>query len=338
MKSTFHNADVLLTLFTVLALAIFLAGCNYTHSQSYESGSSSTDLSVSNETEFKQSSPLSSKRFRESSEFKWTSPPSSTGYNGTQNAQELMKVFDDDYNSGHLKTEVSAFRKVAGIKIESYRSKLTMLEIDARYPRAEWLQMLLDRGITINNFNDYTKYLLKRHTFALLKDNPKLRQFEIFDLPPTSDWETHKEAYINKLVTDHAKNIWNPMKEIEHSKKEVERAKAQIEHSKQQLERALKEVHSQQLEHVKEEVERAIERSKEEVERAKAQIEHSKRQLEHTHKEVNSQHFEYVKKEVEHAIERSQKEIERAIDQIESAQKTLERTKKSASPPNGSDR
>ena len=278
MKSTFHSVDVLfrLPLFTVLGLAIFLGGCNYTYSQSYEIGSSSTELNAS--SEFKRTSPLNSKRLRESSEFKWTSPPSSKKYNGPQNAPELMKVFDGDYNSGHLKTEVSAFRKVAGVKIANYSSKLTMREIDARYPRAEWLQMLLDRGITIKNFNDYSKYLLKRHTLALLEDNPKLRQSEILDIPPTNDWETYKEAYIDKLVNDHAKT-WETVKQIERSKKEVERAKTQIERSIEQLERVQKEMNSRQLEH-----------AKKEAERAKAQIERAQKTLERTKKSASPPH------------------------------------------------
>ncbi len=121
-------------------------------------------------------------------------------YTGSQNAQELMKELDADYNTGHAKTEVSLSRKGNGTEIESYSSNLTISKIDARYPRAEWLQMLLERGIIIGNFYEYASTLLHRHALALLEDNPNLWQSGVFDIPPTDDWETYKAAYIDKLV------------------------------------------------------------------------------------------------------------------------------------------
>ena len=166
-----------------------------------------------------------------------------------------MKAFDASYDRGRSKIEVSVFRKVAGIKITDYSSKLTMSEVDARYPRAEWLQVLLDRGVTIERFNEYAHYMLKRHTLAFLEDNPKLRESEILDLPPTDDWETYKEAYINKLAKDNIRNR-KTAEQIERSKKEIERVKAEIERS----------------------TKAQIERSKKEVERAKVQLERSKEQ------------------------------------------------------------
>ena len=188
MKNTFHSVDTLsrLPLFTVLGLAIFLAGCTSSYTHTSEMGSSSMVL-------------------REDIKLEWTTLDGFKQYTGPQNARELMKALDEDYSRGHSKTEVSVFRKVAGIKITSYSSKLTLSEIDTRYPRAKWLQMLLDRGITIGNTHDYSRYLSKRHTLALLEDNPNLRQSEVLSIPPTDDWETYKEAYIDKLVTDYIK-------------------------------------------------------------------------------------------------------------------------------------
>lgn len=121
-------------------------------------------------------------------------------YIGSQNAQELMKELDADYNRGHAKTEVSLSRKGNGTEIESYSSNLTISKIDARYPRAEWLQLLLERGIIIGNFYEYASTLLHRHALALLEDNPNLWQSGVFDIPPTDEWETYKAAYIDKLV------------------------------------------------------------------------------------------------------------------------------------------
>ena len=193
MESTFCSVDGLFTipLLTVLGLAIFLAGCStnysYTHTQGYSSEISTSDLQL-----------------REHVKFHWVSLSTPGKYTGSQEAQDLMKALDAGYNSGHSKSDVSVSHTVDNEKI-SYSSDLTEREIDARYPRAEWLQMLLDRGIIVENFGDYSRYLLKRHTLALLEDNPNLWQSELFDIPPTDNWETYKAAYINKLIKDHTK-------------------------------------------------------------------------------------------------------------------------------------
>ncbi|MDE0011315.1 MAG: hypothetical protein OXU36_09205 [Candidatus Poribacteria bacterium] len=261
MRSIFRNTS--LSLFTVLGLAFFFSGCStYSFTHSSQTGSSNMML-------------------RESAKFEWGGHHFNKPYNGPQNAQELMKAFDTIYNSGYSKTEASVFRKVAGKEITSHSSELTVSEIDARYPRAAWLQMLLDRGITIENFHEYSNYLLKRHTLVLLEDHPDLRQSGILDIPTTEDWETYKEAYINKLVKDHTK-IRKTTAQIERSKKEIELTKARIKHNKEQIERA-------------------IEQSKAEIERAKAQLEHSKVQLEHAQKAMNSQQLEQIRKQLEHA-------------------------------------
>jgi len=186
-------------------------------------------------------------------EFNEKAPPSDKKYTGPQNAQELMKALDADYNKGHAKTEVSVSRKGNGIETESYSSNLTISEIDARYPRVEWLQLLLDRGIIIGNFYEYASTLSHRHALALLEDNPNLWQSGVLDIPPTDDWETYKAAYIDKLVEIEGTKA-KIEGTIEHSKEQVEHAKVQIEHSKKNLEHARKQIVSAQaaLEHLKE--------------------------------------------------------------------------------------
>ena len=215
MRSTFHNIG--LPLFTVLGLAIFWGGCTYSFTHSSEMGSSDMML-------------------REFAQFEWGGLHVNKQYNGPQNAQELMKAFETNYNNGYSKTEVSVFRKVADKEITSYSSKLTVSDIDARYPRAAWLQMLLDKGITIENFHDYSKYLLKRHTLILLEDNPNLQQRRILDIPSTDDWETYKAAYINKLVKDSDEKQKKKRKAAER----IERTKAHIEHDKVKIGHARK--------------------------------------------------------------------------------------------------
>ena len=252
MKSIFHGkkAFVRLTLFVTLGLAVFWGVFTYLSAHSHEIGSSNMQL-------------------REHTEFDSKAPPGYKKYTGPQNAQELMKALDADYNKSLAKTRVSVSGKftakttragkVTGPKTTTYSSDLTISQIDARYPRAEWLQLLLDKGITIDDSLEYASLLSKRYTLALLEDNPDLQQWGFLGIPPTDDWETYKVAYINKLVNDHTK-IQEAAEQIERGKKAVERAKAQIEQSK-------------------ENAKLAIERSKEAIERAKAQLERAKKEL-----------------------------------------------------------
>ena len=190
-------------------------------------------------------------------------------YDGPQTVQALMNAFDATYNQRYSKATVMALCKDGVV----YSSELAISgEIDARYSRVKWLQMLLQRGITIENFDDYRIYLSKRHTLAFLEDNPNLRKSKISDILPTDDWEAHKAAYIDKLVT----------KQIEDRKKQVERAKKRIERAKERIGRAKKQSDSQQLEHVRKQFEDAkkqledarkhIERLQEALERAKKPI------------------------------------------------------------------
>ena len=286
MKSIFHERETLVRfpLFAALGLAIFWGAFTYLSAHGHDIGSSNMQL-------------------REYIELDAKAPFVYRTYTGPQNVQELMKALDVDYNKSRAKTRVSVsgkfttkttrVDKVTDPKTTTYSSDLTIREIDARYPRAEWLQLLLDKGITIEDSLEYASLLSKRYTLALLEDNPDLRQSGFLDLPPTDNWETYKAAYIDKLVHDHTK-IHGAAEQIELGKKAVERAKAQIEQSKEQAKRA-------------------IARSKVQLERVKVQLEHAK-------KELTSQQIEQVQKQLEHAKE----QLERAKKQIEHVQETLE--------------
>ncbi len=285
MKSIFHGRKALarLSLFATLGLAIFWGVSIYLSAYGHEVGSPNMQL-------------------REHIELDSEAPFVYKKYTGPQNAQELMKALDADYNKSLAKTSVSvsgkftakttSAGKVTGAKTTTYSSDLTLSEIDARYPRAEWLQLLLDKGITIDDSFKYASMLSKRYTLALLEDNPDLQQSGFLGIPPTDDWETYKAAYIDKLVNDHAK-IQEATEQIARGKKAVERAKAQIEQNEEHAKLA--------IERSKEAVERAktqIQHSKEQIERAMAQLERSMEQLKSAQKALNSQQLLHIKKQV----------------------------------------
>lgn len=178
---------------------IFMEGYSYTYTRTQETQRFGIFGSKTSKSEI---------QFREYIGFASDVPASTRQYTGPQNAQELVNALDADYNGGRPKTEVSILHKV-GRRKKTYSSNLTEAEIDARYPRAEWLQMLLDRGITIENFGAYSHALLQRHTLIFLEDTPNLRQLKILDIPPTDDLETYKAAYLDMLFQRYTKNQKN---------------------------------------------------------------------------------------------------------------------------------
>ena len=269
MKRIFHRADALLRLAFLVALGFaIVSGGAYLYAHGVKIIISPLEIISPN--------------MRFHLKIDWKTPLVIEKYTGPQNAQELMKTLDADYNKGHGKTEVSLSRKDNGTETESYSSNLTISEIDARYPRAEWLQLLLEKGIIIGNLYEYASTLSHRHALAFLEDNPNLWESGVLDTPPTDDWETYKAAYIDMLV------------EIEGTKAAVERRKPEIERTKA-------------------EVERTIERIKAQVEHAKMQIEHSQKDVERAQKKLNSQQLEHVRKQLEHA----RKQIVRAQEALE---------------------
>ena len=286
MKRIFHGRETLarLSLFATLGLAIFWGVFTYLSAHGHEIGSSHTSL-------------------REHIELDSKAPFVYKTYTGPQNVQELMKTLDADYNQSLAKTSVSvsgkftakttSTGKVTGPKTTTYSSDLTLSEIDARYPRAEWLQLLLDKGITIDDSFKYASLLSKRYTLAFLEDNPDLQQSGFLGIPPTDDWETYKAAYIDKLVNNYTK-IQASAEQIEHGKKVVERAKVQIQQNEEHTKLA--------IERSKEAVERAktqIQHSKEQIELAMARLERSMKQLKSAQKALNSQQLLHIKKQIE---------------------------------------
>ena len=164
-------------------------------------------------------------------------------YDGPQTVKGLMNAFDAAYNQKFSKAKVVALWD--GVV---YSSELAVRgEIDARHSRVEWLQMLLQRGVTIADFDDYRIYLSKRHTLAFLEDNPDLQKIGFRGMPVTDDPEAYKVAYIDKLV---AKRIEDHKKQIERARKRIARAKERIVHAKEHL-------NPKQVEHARKQIEAA---------------------------------------------------------------------------------
>ena len=144
-------------------------------------------------------------------------------YTGPQTVQALMDTFDEAYNRKHSRTIATVFSKasIAEIKPDEIMgihkwSKLLSkkgisssfkgTEIDARYPRTAWLQLLLERGITIESLIDYFFCMAHRHQLAFLEDSPHLWKTEVHGTSAIDVWETYEADYIDRFVRYYTRN------------------------------------------------------------------------------------------------------------------------------------
>ena len=138
-------------------------------------------------------------------------------YTGPQTPQALMNAFDDTYNRQHARTTVTVFSKESITEIkkgeitetdawkelllnEGISSQYTLAEIDERYPRTPWLQLLLERGITIKSPIHYFYCMAHRDQLAYLEDNPHLWEIKFHDISLGDTWETYKASYIDEII------------------------------------------------------------------------------------------------------------------------------------------
>ena len=167
-------------------------------------------------------------------------------YTGPQTVQALMLTFDEAYNRKHSRTIATVFSKASIAEIkpdeimgihawskllsrEGISSQFTVTEIDARYPPKAWLQLLLDRGITIESLIDYFFCMAHRHQLAFLEDSPHLWKTEIHGITSTEAWKTYKADYIDRFVRYYTRNWKIP---AESTTKRIETTKARIAASK----------------------------------------------------------------------------------------------------------
>ena len=247
-------------------------------------------------------------------------------YAGPQTAAALMAAFDAAYTEGHPKTTVTVSRQGKRAEI---KSEWTEAEIDARYPRAEWLQLLLDKGITITRLGNYAVYLSKRHTLALLEDNPKLWKSGILGLPQTKDWHTFKAAYLNKWVDFHAQ-IRAGQASVEAAQQQLKRSQELIPAVPEMLLTPAMPIHPavpvppHLLQDVAE-IERLIGKFNELAQKVGTDI-----------SAVHDGRLKRASERVARAkkqLKRAEAQVERAMQQLKRAQEELERERKRTSPP-----
>ena len=86
---------------------------------------------------------------------------------------------------------------------EKYNKTWETPEIAEKYPQAEWIQMLLNKGISIEDSGDFFWYQEPRRALIRLENDPGAWSSGDFGIPPTDDWETYKDAYIERRLWEH---------------------------------------------------------------------------------------------------------------------------------------
>ena len=103
-----------------------------------------------------------------------TLPPEK--YTGPQTIEALMEAFDEKFDRPYLDRKV-----------------------DEKYPRAEWLALLLEKGFMFGDYGDYSGMMSWRWSLIHFEENGDWVK-GTRGVPPTGDWETFKEAYIDRIV------------------------------------------------------------------------------------------------------------------------------------------
>ena len=117
----------------------------------------------------------------------YTTPPLRIGfeipekYTGPQTVEALMETFEA-YDRQGAQGETP--------------------EADEKFPRAEWLAMLLEKGGVIRNYTDYSHWLgIRGNLIGFERDGNWIEGTQ--GVPPMDDWETFKAAYIDRQVWEH---------------------------------------------------------------------------------------------------------------------------------------
>lgn len=104
-------------------------------------------------------------------------------HEGSQTVEALMATFDEDYN-----------------KVRTSPEAIT-IKADEMYPQTEWLAMLLDKGLRVDDYSLYSLYMDERANLSWLEGEPeRWASGKIKGVPPTDDWETFESAYIDRKV------------------------------------------------------------------------------------------------------------------------------------------
>lgn len=107
------------------------------------------------------------------------------------------------FESGIIHPETYQGSQTVKALLEAFEKIAANPAVDKKYPQSEWLEMLLEKGIVIENYKDYSGYMVARSGLVRLENQPEMWNSDIFGIPPTTDWETFKAAYIDRKIWEY---------------------------------------------------------------------------------------------------------------------------------------
>lgn len=85
--------------------------------------------------------------------------------------------------------------------MESFHAEYGDSWMDEKYPPAEWLQLILDKGGFIQHYGDYSGYLNVRSLLIYSEGRPDMwKNGHYIGIPATDDWETYKLAFVDRQI------------------------------------------------------------------------------------------------------------------------------------------
>ena len=106
---------------------------------------------------------------------------------GPQTVEALMESFHEEY---------STVRKY--IYGEAH-----LKELDAKYPPDEWIQMLLDKEVTVADVDFYKRFLSMRESVVHLENKPEEWMSGKHGISPTNDFHTYRNAFVNRKIWEY---------------------------------------------------------------------------------------------------------------------------------------
>ncbi|MDD9973207.1 MAG: hypothetical protein OXU27_04335 [Candidatus Poribacteria bacterium] len=126
--------------------------------------------------------------------------------------KNVLEPFVENGNTGalqhHSTIEINLSEPYSGPQtVEALLETFSLIAADSRvdekYPQRDWLHMLLEKGIVIENYDDYSGYMAARRALVELENQPEMWTSDVFGLPPTTDWETFKGAFIERKIWEY---------------------------------------------------------------------------------------------------------------------------------------
>ena len=88
--------------------------------------------------------------------------------------------------------------------LEMFQEMAADALLDERYPQEAWIERVLAQGYTIDGWEDYAGFLTARQNLIGLENTPEAWTSGRLGISPTNDFETYKEAYIDRKIWEYA--------------------------------------------------------------------------------------------------------------------------------------